>query len=442
MNHRIFKQVGLFFPEVFFFLAGMALCTGRASQAGGLYFFAILFPLLFHRKDCRFFGIPLISLGFLFLSLFYVFPFFDLLQLRVHGESLENVGWSYKEIFKVSRCSSSLGISGIFLLVFAIARIGAQSGQVGKRPVKVFEAFTYGLAVGMIVLSLYVAAQFFTGFNFSPVAAYRPDRMMGSSFYRVTGFANHPVSFAGFALAVMAYYWRYLCSHPTAQWRSNLARSAIIIVAVNIAFVFFSGSRAAVVIALVVLWTVSLLSPHISQKAKRWSFWGGGVALVALSFVSGIHHRFLEIWSNGDQGGLGDRLYFWRVHWQMFTDSPWIGHGTYFMDHYFRDQYYLTMGYDWLQDKYNAHNIYLEILSNIGLVGSGLLMVLLAQVVRILRRVFQDGRQRLLLRSLGASVGAGLLFGFTQNSFFDSPTMLVTLGFFWIMLWQRNYDPS
>jgi O-antigen ligase len=424
---------------VLFFLLPIALCTGRGSQAGGIYFFAVIFPAILHRNSIRFPGLPLLGLGSLFLAMFYVFPVADLLQLSFRSSELAQIPWSFPKIMNESRFSSSLGITGLYFLLFAYLRKRQLRNSLPVPNLDIFQIFTSGLVVGLAALSIYVAIQFFTGFNFSEVAEYRPDRHMGPTFYRVTGFANHPVSFAGFSLVILAYYWTFFCSRPIAKARESLSIQSLVIVGLNFVFIFLSGSRIAVLVGLFLLCLIPFFSTHYSKKSRVIVFLSAILLAISLVFASGIHHRFLEVLGDSGSNGFGDRKFFWQVHWHLFLESPWIGNGRYFVDHYFRLKSYNDLGFQLIENKYNAHNVYLEVLSNVGIIGSLLLFGLAFSALKLLKNGLTGVNSSIHYRCFVGALSASLLFGFAQNSFFDTPTMLITLGFLWMMFWHRNY---
>jgi O-antigen ligase len=419
---------------------GIGLCTGRGSQAGSIYFFGFIFPLVFNRKDFSFSGIPMARIGFLLIALFYVFPLADMLQVFFSSEEIAAIPWSWSKILSESRFSSSLGITGIlFLVIRLITKVGRRNS--GTKPaVDVFGAFTFGLATGMALLLIYVLVQFFTGFNFSAVAAYRSDRMLGDHFYRATGFTNHPVSFAGWSLGILSFYWAYFCR---CGWQSIGARFSFAlgaIVALAALYIFLSGSRFAVVAAVLVI-AGGLLTMGALTWRKRVALVGLAVLLsVGLIFVTGLNHRFAEMLSSSQESIFGDRMYFWQVHWALFKNSPLIGSGRYFTDALWRNREFDLLGYSSLKDKYNAHNLYLETLADVGVIGTALIGILSATAFRLFFRSLRSCRQSILAFCLAASIASNLLFGIAQNTFFDSPTMLITLAFFWMQIWQLNYD--
>jgi O-antigen ligase len=73
-----------------------------------------------------------------------------------------------------------------------------------------------------------------------------------------------------------------------------------------------------------------------------------------------------------------ERMAHWQAAWSMFLDHPWlgVGAGNYASAYPF---YYLAT---WLEPLGHAHNYYLNTLAELGAVGLGLLLVLLALLFR------------------------------------------------------------
>jgi len=151
-----------------------------------------------------------------------------------------------------------------------------------------------------------------------------------------------------------------------------------------------------------------------------------GLALVL--DVVGIRERLL----NPEIGG---RLGLWRVAWQMFTEAPLLGQGVHVFDDFYPsylDRVSLPEGYTpetgyvpW------AHNIYLELLAERGLLGfasfAALVGAMLGRVVSAARR---GGREhRLYTAALGASVGSFLAMGMLDLTFLKDWVLLL----FWLL---------
>jgi O-antigen ligase len=103
-----------------------------------------------------------------------------------------------------------------------------------------------------------------------------------------------------------------------------------------------------------------------------------------------------------------DRLAFWHAHWEMFREKPWIGHG-FSLGKEYRQPYYEQIGLGDFPKIYEAHNLYLQILVNSGLLGLMLFFL-----------TFYWAYLQLRSSWTGLGLLAVLLLGsITQNSLFD-----------------------
>jgi O-antigen ligase len=121
------------------------------------------------------------------------------------------------------------------------------------------------------------------------------------------------------------------------------------------------------------------------------------------------------------QGPLGDRALFWQVHLAMWRDSPLLGQGYFAVQHGVRGAFYVSEGFADLRDKFNAHNIFLEVLGISGLAGLlGYLTILVLLSMNLKMLAGPSTAKRTLLGGLVLALAANLLHGLTQNTFFDS----------------------
>lgn len=203
-----------------------------------------------------------------------------------------------------------------------------------------------------------------------------------------------------------------------------------------------SGGRTAFVV-LATLWGLLLLSFALGMAFRRSTLKKGsrkivqavlsgtiltGVGFVAWGAFSGLFKSWAErIFSRGlgggtlGQGPLGDRELFWQVYLDIWRDSPLVGQGYFAVEHGLRTEYYLRAGLASLRDKFNAHNIFLEILGISGLLG--LFAYLIVCVLLGLNMKILAGRspqRRFILGALVVAFVANLMHGLTQNTFFDS----------------------
>jgi O-antigen ligase len=110
-----------------------------------------------------------------------------------------------------------------------------------------------------------------------------------------------------------------------------------------------------------------------------------------------------------------DRLAFWHVHWEMIKEKPILGHGV-DTDTSYRTPYYARLGLSEFKKKYEAHNTYLQIMTNGGIVALALFVLWLAWHIKATLEL-KDPWQRMafLLCFTGFIIGS-----LTQNTFQDA----------------------
>jgi O-antigen ligase len=112
-----------------------------------------------------------------------------------------------------------------------------------------------------------------------------------------------------------------------------------------------------------------------------------------------------------------ERMAHWQAGWYMFVDHPWLGVGA----GNYAEAYATYFVGSWREALGHAHNYYLNILAELGIVGGGLLLALLALTFRQLGRALVDSEARRteFWRAVVAGVLGGLVV-FCVHNLFDS----------------------
>ena len=112
-----------------------------------------------------------------------------------------------------------------------------------------------------------------------------------------------------------------------------------------------------------------------------------------------------------------ERMAHWQAGWYMFVDHPWlgVGAGNYAAAY---PQYFVG---SWREALGHAHNYYLNILAELGVVGCSFLLLLLALVFRQLggALVRSELQRETFWRAVLAGVFGGLIV-FCIHNMFDS----------------------
>jgi O-antigen ligase len=226
------------------------------------------------------------------------------------------------------------------------------------------------------------------------------------SIKRAQGFYSHPLTFAYVMLLFVPLGWIGVLKRP-GNW------AAWVIFAGGVAGVFASSSRT--VQAMCVL---AMVVETLAVARGRGRAIALGV-IVVLGLAVGLtdnpmRERFLRTATETNYGGKSDypddRLAFWHVHWVMFSERPLIGHGENITTAY-RTPYYEKLGLGGLERKFEAHNLYLQILVNTGIVGLALYLTWFGWALR---------RAWTVSRAVFTALVVYALASLTQNSFQDS----------------------
>jgi hypothetical protein len=378
--------------------------------------------------------------------------FVEMLHIRSTGSgSAEEPGvFQVVKVLMTSMVPTSILASGVVLV--ACSKI-CLSQALQKRfgvsfPLQTFMA-RLGLAVAL--LGAYLFYQHFTGFDFRESQRELANMRFPNGTYRIQGFSGHPLTVAGASLAIFGWaaFWLsrggYLLDRRSRLW-------LVAVVGLEALFVFASGGRTALVMvaaggfAVILL---RLLDLYQGQRNAARLLRAGFVVLVvgfglgSAVYLSPIYQRFEEFWQGVSSGQLPNRVVFWQVHWQMFLDSPLWGQGTALLTRGVRRLYYDGMGHAAFPEKFNAHNMVLEILASVGVLGSAVLMECLRRGYLALRRLARSGGEApsIAFKALVFSIVLNGFHGLTQNVFFDSGVMMAYLMLFWAVVWMSLAAP-
>jgi O-antigen ligase len=277
-------------------------------------------------------------------------------------------------------------------------------------------------SVGVLIWGLLVLSQYFF-----------PWRWVGTSVeaartQRAQGFYSHPMSLAYASLILWPLAIRMILKFPRrwTSWAFGIGAALLLL---------FSMSRVVQLLsALFTLWNIFvLLSGRQRLTACSLALLLGIVLALTENPVS-VRFRHLvnptaeELMSDYPD----DRLAFWHAHLLMIEERPWTGHGVH-LNLKFREPYYDRLGLSEFPKKYQAHNQYLQILAEAGIIGlffygSWLLAAWVAIQKYISSTFFRvTAQQTLLIFSLGC---------LTQNAFDDSCVRTGLVIFFCLMLTQ------
>lgn len=257
------------------------------------------------------------------------------------------------------------------------------------------------VATWMLIYFMYCLAQRYFGIDWvHGYYARLPANRLAYGVYRISGIMSHPLSLA-FNLVLLGYMSVYLAiTYASGAWVfSFLATLATLLI---------SGSRTAVFVLPLVL-----LLGFPKAAVKHWK--PIGFLLLAAGCLLYIEGSFLnrlsEIFSSKEAGGLvGDRLIFWKAHFQAFLEKPLTGYGSWDVQNRV-NQIFQEIGHQ--GPFYEAHNNLLQIIASSGCVG----------LVGFLAFLYFVARQSMTLALIV------ILCGLMQNTLFDSEFMFA----FWLV---------
>ena len=433
-----------------FFLLPVAMLSGTALQGGGLYLLGILIPAYLYREELALYSrrLPLITIGVALVCLYFIFPAFDGLQFLIFKRGMQHQGVhpSWHEILR-GPLSTGVGMVGIFLTLFGLyhrlrADYGGSGAEGHETSPTILNAFSRGLCFASAILLAYVTLQWATGFDYRPLVAYRSDRQLPSGFFRASGFFTHPLSLAGVSLAILAFCWSLFWQNIERRIPEiDLpGKEALFLSLTHLALIFMTGSRGATAIALVILTIVPLAGSAQNPQLRRLKLICvatvvvlGGLGL----FLSDQKARFQELLQQLGTNQGDHRLDFWSVHWRMFLDAPIFGHGHAWLQAFGRRSYYEVLGFAQLPQKFNAHNIFLEILVDVGVFGAAILALTLLVLFKTLRGIGRcEPVGTALISALGIAFAANMVHGLIQNTFFDTNITFTYLILLLVLLWS------
>lgn len=225
---------------------------------------------------------------------------------------------------------------------------------------------------------------------------------------RAQGFYSHPLTFAYVSLLFLPY--------ATASWvRNPLSGRAWALFGGSVLAVLASQSRTVQLIALVVIALNILMRARHRYVLASLAF--AGVLVIAMT-DNPIQKKIAATLSGGydvRSGYPDDRLAFWHAHWEMFKERPIVGHGD-DLNAAYRAPYYARIGLANFERQYEAHNMFLQVLINGGLVALAMFLAWWGVWLKAAWRWAPLAFETLLV----------LIFaGMTQNAFQDAEVRYV-----------------
>ena len=295
-----------------------------------------------------------------------------------------------------------------------------------------------------LILILYSVLQRYLGIDWvHGIHAKLGENRLAYGVYRVSGWMDHPLTFS-FNLMLVS-----LTTFAHALWlqKRGELKSSRIWFAQTFLLLFLlllTDSRFPIALTIFLMVTVSAWD---LPKLRKFLYGGLGFGLVAIIGIAFfVPHESLGRWGEFFDSNVAleqrfDRVIFWKINWQLFLQSPWLGTGLLSYDGRLLDTY-LQAGYTGLERKYNAHNIYLQTLADGGLLAEMGLALLLAAVGRLAFVVNRQHHHLAIPLIFLATLGGGLV----QNHLRDTEYLYalwtcIGLSLSWLIV-QGNENES
>jgi len=466
-------------PSILFFLLPFFLMAGVVLQSVGLYLCLLIIPWFASQSMSRGVRRVILSTSALLAACFFLpVVLQSILALQsdplrlcvVDPPRVKSCDLTFRSWLKSPVSSSFIGLALGWGLI-AIRKVHVRhKGQVpealgvdsGVAAVLVsddeqrFSLFAKGLFYASVLFFVYGLVQHFSGLSLtSATRMIGPEDRLPDGRYRLFSFFGHPLSLAGASLVWFSLSLFCLATALKNQVRVFGANSLQwgVLALIHGLNVLMSGGRTALLVVLLFAafvgadWIFTKMrSRFFNSETQRPA--GAAVFSYALILLLGLaaiavlislfgHHLNPRGMSSGTlgQGPLGDRPLFWQTYLAMWRDSPLLGQGYFAIEHGVRTDYYIREGFIALRDKYNAHNIYLEVLGITGILGLFSYLAILVLLFLNLKVLAGSSRERRwFLQALVWALIANLLHGLTQNTFFDSAVTACYLGLFGLLV--------
>ena len=265
--------------------------------------------------------------------------------------------------------------------------------------------------IGALVTSLYGYAQYLRG-GYDPIYQYfspfysEPFAARGGGFSIVATFSN-PNILAGYGAMVLPLVWALAVHARRSERVCWLAVAALLSGAVLLTF---SKAGWLLVVLLASLWMLT----RVTAGTRLALAGGAGIALgVVVLLLDRLVTTFSVVFPNAREMSIDSRLGLWRAALSAFAESPLVGFG---LDGFAA----ATAGRrtEGLADLVRAHNIYLQTLVDVGIVGTVLfwapLVVVYVAGLKTLLREPRPDRNPLHLGLLLSATGF-FLFGLVET---------------------------
>lgn len=240
--------------------------------------------------------------------------------------------------------------------------------------------------------------------------------------FRVLGSFSHPNIFAFYLVLVITLSF-YVIKTEVFSFSLRVKRYCFYLILLGAFLLLLTKTRSAWLALLIIIFCYGLLCE------KKYLIFGCFAILLAL-LIPAVQDRILDVFSGADieaavNQGYGKlnsfawRKLVWASSWNMIMESPLIGYGYNTFSYYFLS--FFPLGSD---TGFDAHNMYVQLIFDMGFLGlTGFIILLINIFSRLFKYTRVDHRGGVLLVSL--------LFSFSISGYSDN--MLFYLSYNWYL---------
>lgn len=353
------------------------------------------------------------------------------------------------KVFVTSRVPSTVVLSGVLSFGFGtLALSKTQSDRLNsvpptfgtsrKEPNTPFETFVMACAGWTVVFFSFLLWQHFTGFD---------SRMPGNTLpyhfqlpngnYRIRGLYGHPLSMAAVNLAFL-FFFASIAAASRAACRPMVRFLSAFIALAHLILLSLTGGRTALAVGILGLLALLILRLIPRFGVKRMALAGVGSASLGtwIGLSTGTGQRVAEVFTSKI-----DRFEFWKVHAKIWFSNPLLGRGPGYLDNGLRDWFYDLYGPENFTEHAVAHNVFLQALADVGILGVTVAALTVFVMLTGLRRTLSGKLSGNIIQGIVAAFIANLAHGLTQNTYFDANVTVVYLALYFVTLflfWIEN----
>ena len=286
-----------------------------------------------------------------------------------------------------------------------------------------------------------------------------------SKYHRAYGGYGHPLTLASVSLAYSSFSWTLFCALlykklnktllPKIYLKNNKRLTLSIIFGItflNTTILLLTMSKVVIIINFLIIFFVFTFFTLFSKVKifQKLSF----LLIFFLVFTSvlsvlqdnhtfkRLKHTYQNVKDLGHPGKEDNRLKFWDVYIAMIKDRWVSGYGQFLIKKGIRNSYYDRLGYSKLSEKFNAHNNYLELLADLGVLGSAMFISIMVFLFFRIRQTLLRESSYLYVFIVPFTIAfiANLIHAFTQNVFYDSSVTYIYLYFLILLISSLTFE--